>query len=86
MLKLKLSSKRQATFPKHVCTALGLEPGDEVVLDRRTEKCREVWVLRPAKEAARPWLGSLQSYATHKPHDMESVRASIARGRSSPQA
>lgn len=86
MLKLKLSSKRQATFPKQVCTALGLEPGDEVVLDRRTEDDREVWVLRPAKETTRPWLGGLRAYASKKPHDMVSIRASIAQGRSSPHA
>ena len=81
MLKIKLSSKRQATFPKQVCQSLGIEPGDEVLLDRRTENDREVWFLRPAREAARPWLGSLRQYAANKAHDMESIRASMARGR-----
>lgn len=82
MLKIKLSSKRQATFPKQVCESLGIEPGDEVLLDRRAENDREVWLLRPAKEADRPWLGSLRSYAVDKSHDMDDIRASIDRGRS----
>lgn len=81
MLKIKVSSKRQATFPKQVCESLGIEPGDEVLLDRRTENDREVWFLRPAKDSSRPWIGSLRPYAANKAHDMDSVRASIARGR-----
>lgn len=83
MLKIKLTSKRQATFPKQVCESLGLEAGDEILLDRRTGDDGEFWVLQPAREASRPWLGSLRHYSANKKHDMESVRASIAGGRQS---
>ncbi len=78
MLKVRLSSKRQATFPKQVCESLGVRVGDSLLLDRRMESDGEVWVLRRAEEPSRPWLGSLRAYAVNKPHDMESVRASIA--------
>ncbi len=86
MLKIKVSSKRQATFPKRVCESLGVGPGDEVLLDRRLEADGEVWVLKPAKETPRPWLGSLKAYAKGKEHDMSKVRESIARGRGGPGA
>ena len=82
MVEVKMSSKRQATFPKRVCEALGIGPGDRLLLDRRVENGREVWVMRPTKEHARPWLGSLRAYAVGKPHDMESVRESVANKRS----
>lgn len=81
MLKIKLSSKRQATFPKKVCEALGVQPGDEISLDAREEAGGPVWVVKPAALKNRPWLGSLRSYARGKSHDMESIRNSIKNGR-----
>ena len=35
MLKVKLTSKRQATFPTKVCKSLGIEAGDEIILDQK---------------------------------------------------
>lgn len=81
MLKVKLSSKRQATFPRDVCDALGLQPGDEIMLEARKDDDVESWTLRPAKARSRPWLHRLKSYAPDKDHSMESIRASIARKR-----
>lgn len=82
-MKIKLSSKRQATFPKQVCESLGLQPGDEILLDHRMEPDGEVWLLKPAEPESRSWLGSLRDYAVDKPHNMDAVRRSIARGRGS---
>ncbi len=82
-MKIKVTAKRQATFPKQVCESLGVEPGDELVLDRRVDAGQEVWVLRPAKGQNRPWLGHLKAYGKGKTHDMESIRSSIRRGRAS---
>ena len=76
-----MSSKRQATFPKQVCEALGIEAGSDLYLDRRVENDREVWVLSPAKQVERPWLGRLRKYAAGKDHDMETIRESVARAR-----
>lgn len=81
MLKIKVSAKRQATFPKQVCESLGIAPGDDLLLDRRVESGKSFWVIAPAKTAARPWLGSLRDYAKGKDHSMEGVRASIAKAR-----
>ncbi|MCC5838990.1 MAG: AbrB/MazE/SpoVT family DNA-binding domain-containing protein [Opitutales bacterium] len=81
MLRIKVSAKRQATFPKQVCESLGVEPGDDLLLDRREESDKSVWVLRPAKDVSRPWLGSLRKYAAGKDHGMESIRESIAKAR-----
>ena len=81
MMKIKVSAKRQATFPKQVCEALGVRPGDDLFLDRRIENDREVWVITPAREVPRPWLGRLRKYASGKGHDMDTIRASVARSR-----
>lgn len=81
MLKIKVSTKRQATFPKAVCESLGVSPGDDLFLDRRLEDEREVWVLTPAKQPSRPWLGSLREYAAGQSHDMDMIRESIANAR-----
>lgn len=78
---IKISSKRQATFPRKVCESLGIHPGDRLLLDRRIEDDREVWLLRPERSRERPWLGSLKNYAMGKDHSMEAVRGSIAKGR-----
>jgi bifunctional DNA-binding transcriptional regulator/antitoxin component of YhaV-PrlF toxin-antitoxin module len=79
MFRIKMSSKRQATFPKKVCDSLGVQAGDDLLLDRHVENDREVWVLRPAREMSRPWLGSLREYASGKDHDMDRIRESVSR-------
>jgi bifunctional DNA-binding transcriptional regulator/antitoxin component of YhaV-PrlF toxin-antitoxin module len=81
MLKVKLSSKRQAAFPRGVCESLGLELGDEIVLEPKITNGEESWELRPAKALQRPWLHRLNHYAAGKDHSMEGIRASIAKGR-----
>lgn len=81
MLKIKISAKRQATFPKQVCDSLGVRAGDDLFLDRYVENDREVWVLKPAREVSRPWLGSLREYASGKNHNMDRIRESVSRSR-----
>lgn len=81
MHTVKVSSKRQVTFPKRVCQSLGIGPGDELELERRVEGDEERWYLKLPKGGARPWLGALKDYAPGRKHDMESIRTSIARGR-----
>lgn len=81
MLKVKLSSKRQATFPKRVCDSLGIKPGDDLILDSRMEGNKEVWVMKPVKDTQFPWFGCFKDYAKGKKHDMDSIRAGIVAGR-----
>lgn len=78
---MKVSSKRQVTFPKQVCESLGIHPGDEILLERHVDSGEEVWYLKPAKEARRPWLGSLRKYGHNKKHDLDAIRESILQGR-----
>lgn len=81
MYKVKLSLKRQATFPKQVCDALGLSSGGEILLERRIEGNEEIWLLRPAKANNRDWLGCLSAYGHGKSFDMDDIRKSVIRGR-----
>lgn len=81
MFKIKLSTKRQATFPKSVCEALSLKPGDELVLDSQAGENGRAWLLKPAKKHPRKWLACLKAYARNKSHDMDTIRSGIAQGR-----
>ena len=62
-MKVKMTAKRQATFPAELCRELGLQPGDTVDLEARIDDGRKIWVLKRAAGAARPWIGSLKNYA-----------------------
>ena len=42
---VKITSKRQVTFPKHVLEALGVGPGDQLEL----EETGEGYILRPRR-------------------------------------
>jgi AbrB family looped-hinge helix DNA binding protein len=79
MPTIKLTSKRQATLPKDVCEHLHLREGDEIELEPRVLDGETVWVLRP-KTVDWSWIGSVEVPANVS-HDIEDVRASIAKGR-----
>ena len=76
MPTLKMTAKRQVTFPAQVCKDLGLQPGALLNLEKRTIEDQPVWVLRPRK-ANISWFGSLKKYATNENHDLEDIRNSI---------
>ncbi len=82
MTTLTLTAKRQATFPKETCEALGLKPGDVIELESRNEGGGRVWVLRPPPTRTRDWIGCLGSRAKKvTDHSLLAVRESIAVGR-----
>ena len=82
MPTLKITSKRQATFPKEVCDDLRLKPGDQINLERRVENGGALWVLRPKQLPDRKWTARLTGRTAHvKDHSMEAVRKSIAERR-----
>jgi bifunctional DNA-binding transcriptional regulator/antitoxin component of YhaV-PrlF toxin-antitoxin module len=81
MPSLKITTKRQATFPVETCDALRIGPGDIVDIEPRVIDDEQVWVLRPRKTPDRSWIGSLRDEARGRDHSMESVRRSIAEGR-----
>lgn len=81
MPSIKLTSKRQATFPQEACDALRVGPGDVIEMEPGVVDGQNVYILRP-KASERPWLGILRDKA--KPvtdYSMDAVRASIAEGR-----
>jgi bifunctional DNA-binding transcriptional regulator/antitoxin component of YhaV-PrlF toxin-antitoxin module len=79
MAKLTLTSKRQATLPKELCDELRVGPGDRIEVQRSIIDSKPVWTLRPVREDW-SWLGAIE-VPKRTSHDMESIRASIARGR-----
>ena len=82
MPSITLTSKRQVTFPRETCEAMGLKPGDIVDLESRQEAGSRIWVLRPRTVPDRKWLACLGSRAQKvTDHSMEAVRRSIAAGR-----
>ena len=79
---VRMTAKRQATFPRETCESLGLKPGDQIELESRIEEGTKVWVLRPRPRRTRDWVGSLGSLAkTVADHSLTAIRDSIAEGR-----
>jgi len=76
---VKLTSKRQATFPVQLCQELGVTAGDKLILERKKIDGEIAWLLKPRKKTNSKWFGALQRYATGKDHDMESIRSSIGK-------
>lgn len=79
--EIKLTTKRQATFPAALCRELGVRPGDTLVLERRDVDGEPAWLLRKPRPAWN-WAGSLRNYAAGRSHHWEDVEKSIERGRS----
>ena len=78
---IKLTSKRQATFPEAVCESLGVGAGDRLVLTSMIIKGRTVWMIEPPQPDDSAWFGVLHKYVRGRRHDMAAIRASIAAGR-----
>ncbi len=78
---IKLTSKRQATFPAVVCESLGVGAGDRLVLSSAIIKGRTVWMIEPPQPDDSAWFGALHKYVRGHSHDMAAIRASIAAGR-----
>lgn len=81
MPSVKITAKRQATFPLETCEALRIGPGDIVDVEPRIIDEEQVWILRPRRTPDRSWVGSLRDYVRTQDHSMESIRRSIAEGR-----
>ena len=82
---IKLTTKRQATFPVEVCKSLGIEPGDELeVIPVVNEDGERVWQLKKAGQIPeRVWVGCLNQYAQNvEDHSMDAIRKSVIEERS----
>lgn len=80
---LRLTSKRQVTFPAAVCAELAVRPGDTLKLRVMRDQGKRVWVIEPPPpDTPRPWLGCLRAYAERKAsHEMADIRATVAQKR-----
>ncbi|MBW1894561.1 MAG: AbrB/MazE/SpoVT family DNA-binding domain-containing protein [Deltaproteobacteria bacterium] len=76
---IRLTSKRQATFPVQLCRELGIEAGDDLILERKKIGKDFAWILKPKKKIESKWFASLKKYAKDKDNSMESIRASIGK-------
>jgi bifunctional DNA-binding transcriptional regulator/antitoxin component of YhaV-PrlF toxin-antitoxin module len=77
---IKLTAKRQATFPAKLCRDLGLRPGDRLALERREVDGMAAWVMRPISgDRNSSWFGALRPFASGKSHAMDEIRQSIGR-------
>ena len=74
---IKLTSKRQATLPVKVCKDLGVQAGDEIILEKQKVEGDVIWILRPRSRSYPRWFGRLREYAQGKNHDMEAIRSSV---------
>jgi bifunctional DNA-binding transcriptional regulator/antitoxin component of YhaV-PrlF toxin-antitoxin module len=81
MPSVKITSKRQATFPLETCEALRIGPGDIVDVESRMIDGERVWVLLPRTGPDRSWVGALKDQVRNQDHSMDSIRASVALGR-----
>jgi bifunctional DNA-binding transcriptional regulator/antitoxin component of YhaV-PrlF toxin-antitoxin module len=79
---IKLTSKRQATFPARLCEQMGLKPGDEIELIPKVKNGEQFWILQKHASPSRPWFSSLRAYAENaEDHSLDAIRESIAHGR-----
>ncbi|MCK5805622.1 MAG: AbrB/MazE/SpoVT family DNA-binding domain-containing protein [Lentisphaeria bacterium] len=77
---IKLTAKRQATFPAALCQDLDLRPGDRLVLEHREIDGAPAWIMRPAfGDRNSPWFGALRSFASGKSHAMDEIRRSTGK-------
>lgn len=77
-MRIKITSKRQATFPRALCEAMHLEPGASVEVEEREVDGERVWVLSPAPPPDVPkWVGSLSRYAKGRALSMDEIRQKI---------
>ena len=77
MATIKMTSKRQATFPVELCKDMGIVPGDDLMVEHKLIKGDLVWVLKPVENKLE-WMGALKKYARNKSHEMDDVRRNIA--------
>ncbi len=73
---IKITSKRQATFPKKLCEAMRLEPGHAIRIEQMMLDGRQVWVLAPPPgQPGMAWVGALRRYAGAGTPSMARARA-----------
>ena len=78
MASVKLTSKRQATFPVKLCEELRLSPGDEIEIEKELINGKPGWVLRK-KQPDLSWIGSLNKYTKGKSNGWQTIKKEIVK-------
>lgn len=81
MATIRLTSKRQATFPRETCEELGLKPGDTLRVVREESNGEARWMLVPLPPARPAWFGRFRDFAKGRRHGMRQIRKSIEEAR-----
>lgn len=77
-MQMKMTAKRQVTFPRQLCEEMRLQPGDAIQIEQTEIDGRAVWVLSPPPPPLKlTWVGSLHRYAKGVDFDMTTVRKKI---------
>jgi AbrB family looped-hinge helix DNA binding protein len=79
MARVTITSKRQATLPAELCDELGVQPGDQLNLERKQVAGQSVWVIT-GKKPDWSWLGAARAYAQGKSHQWADIEESIEQG------
>lgn len=82
-MRIRMTTKRQATFPRQLCEEMRLEPGHAIQVEAATLDGQRVWVLSvPPEPPKMDWVGSLRRHAKAGAgaHSMEAIRAKIVEG------
>lgn len=78
-MRIKMTAKRQATFPRKLCEEMHLAPGNAIQIEQAVLEGRRVWVLSPPSDPpSMEWVGVLRRYAGVEMPAMTTVRTKIA--------
>ncbi len=81
MQALKMTTKRQVTFPVKTCEELNIKPGESIMLEKRKIDGAPAWVLLPSKQVNTQWFGAFKNYAEGKSNEINDIRNSIGKKR-----
>ncbi len=81
MQVLKMTSKRQVTFPVKVCEDLKIKIGESIMIDKREVDGSPAWILMHSKQEDKSWFGAFKKYAQGKSNELSDIRDSIGRKR-----
>lgn len=80
-MRIRLTTKRQATLPRQLCEEMELRAGDSLVVSTTMVGGERVWLLKPASRSETPWFARLRRYAHGKRHALAAVRTSVEKAR-----
>ena len=81
MQTLKMTTKRQVTFPVKTCEELNIKPGESIMIEKRKIDGAPAWVLLPPDQIDTQWFGAFKNYSKGKSNKISDIRNSIGKKR-----